>query len=339
MTVLLGSFATMIQAGVPIYRALHNLGQQTEHLDSALLCRALVSDLGNGLSLSRAAARHPRTFSAMQVGLLRVGETTGKLDEILKRLAGFEEKSQALRLKLRAALTYPAMILLFCLLGLALAPPLVLEPHFNLIRDLKVPVPWPTAVLIGFSAWMRSPWPYLFVLSAGILGHRYGLPYLARKDVRLRVTQRALRVPRLGPLVRSVLVSRFARALAIQLEAGVPVHEALFLAGRVADNPLLERVADSLVKAMLGGRSLSKALRASKFFSPMFVSVVLIGEETGNVAELVDWLAESGEDDLDQALDTLSALLEPLVMALMGLLAGAMVIATLLPLARALDTL
>lgn len=339
MTLMLGSFATMLEAGVPLYRALHHLGQNSSDPQAGMLCQALVNDVGSGKPLSKAAARHPKAFTSMHIGLMKVGETAGCLDEVLKRLVGFEEKAQANELKIRSALTYPAILLVVCLLAIALAPPLLLEPHFALIRDLKVEIPWPTAMLMAFSAWMRSPWPYLGLVAVAAAVVRFVMPFLGRRDVQMAITRRALTVPKLKELVRGVLTTRFARALALQLEAGVPVQQALHLAGRVTGNPLLEEVGDHLVKSMLNGRSLSQSMRSSQFFSPMFLSVVAVGEETGDVAKLVDWLADLGETQVDHALETVAAMVEPFVMAGIGILVGAMVLATLLPLSKALDAI
>jgi len=339
MTLLLGSFATMLEAGVPLYRALHHLGQNSDDAQAGMLCQALVNDIGAGRPLSKAAARHPKSFTSMQIGLMKVGETAGCLDEVLKRLVGFEEKAQANQLKIRSALTYPAVLLVFCLLAICLAPPLLLEPHFALIRDLKVAIPWPTAVLMSFSAWMRSPWPYLALVAAAWAIKRFAVPFLQRPKVQMELTRRALKTPKVGDLVRSVLTTRFARALALQLEAGVPIQQALYLSGRVCGNPLLEKVSDHLVKCMLNGKALSHSFRSSQFFSPMFVSVVAVGEETGDVSKLVDWLADLGETQVEHALETVASMIEPLVMAGIGLLVGAMVLATLMPLSTALDAI
>lgn len=339
MTLLLGSFATMLEAGVPLYRALHHLGTNAADPQAGMLCQALVYDIGNGKPLSKAAARHPKAFTSMQIGLMRVGETAGCLDEVMKRMVGFEEKAQANELKIRSALTYPAVLLVICLLAICLAPPLLLEPHFALIRDLKVDIPWPTAMLMAFSAWMRSPWPYLALLAVAGAVVRFLMPFLRRRDVQMAMTRRALQTPKLRDLVRGVLTTRFARALAMQLEAGVPIQQALHLAGRVTGNPLLEEVGDHLVQSMLNGRSLSQSLRSSQFFSSMFISVVAVGEETGDVSKLVDWLADLGETQVDHALETVASMIEPFVMAGIGLLVGAMVLATLLPLSKALDAI
>ena len=339
MTILLGSFATMLEAGVPLYRALYHLGQNFTDPQASMLCQAMVQDIGNGNPLSKAAARHPKSFTNMQIGLMKVGETAGCLDEVLKRLVGFQEKAQANELKIRSALTYPAVLLFFCLLGIALAPPLLLEPHFALIRDLKVEIPWPTACLMTFSSFMRTPFPYL-LLAAAVFGlFRVVMPFLGRRDVKMALTRRALATPKLRDLVRGVMTTRFARALALQLEAGVPIQQALHLSGRVVDNPHLEEVADHLVQCMLNGRSLSQSLRSSQFFSPMFISVVAVGEETGDVSKLVDWLADLGETQVDHALETVAAMIEPIVMAGIGIIVGAMVLATLLPLSKALDAI
>ena len=209
MTLLLGSFATMLEAGVPLYRALHHLGENFSDAQASMLCQALVQDIGSGKPLSRAAARHPKSFTGMQIGLLRVGESAGCLDEVLKRLVGFEEKAQANQLKIRSALTYPAILLGVCLVGIALAPPLLLEPHFALIRDQKVEIPWPTACLMSFSGWMRTPIPYLALLGLAWGSVQFLLPYLGRREIQLSLTRRALLIPKLRDLVRGILTTGF----------------------------------------------------------------------------------------------------------------------------------
>lgn len=339
MITWLSSLSAMLSAGVPLYRAMDHVANNAETPAAAEMSLDMLQHLHDGQPLSAGAARHPRCFAAMQVGLLKVGEATGRLDFVLKRLADHEERAQSLTRRVRSALTYPLLVFCLCLLGLTLVPPFLLEPHFQLIRDLGVDPPLITKALMAFSHFMLTPWPYLG-FAAAALSVWYGvLPALARPATQIAWTRRVLKIPKLGPFVRGLFCARFARSLSLQLEAGVPILDALFSAGRGSGLPYLAQQGEEVCRAMLRGFTLSKALAKSDLFSPMFLSVVRSGEETGELSKLLTWLADLEETQLEGQLDALVAMLEPLVMASVGLLVGGMVVATMLPLSKAMEAL
>lgn len=331
---LFRSLSVMVASGVPLQRGLlflsgsHRVGR---------LCATLSHDLSIGCSLSKAAARHPRVFSAVHVGMLRVSERAGQLHAVLDRLASYEEKQCATGLKLRSALTYPTIVLLLCLAGALLAPPFLLNHQFELIRELGLQAPWLTQLLMNFSRVMRTPWPYLGMVAGGALGLELARTFWKDEGRRLRCTELALKVPRLGALLRTLLQTQFARALAIQVESGSTMVEAVNMAGLACGNPLMVRVADQIGQSIYRGRRLAVSLQRTGFFSPLFLAVVQTGEEVGEIGKLTGWLADLGEQDLERSLEGVVALVEPVVMLVMGLVIGAMVLATTLPLARALE--
>ncbi len=337
LATFLRSLATMVAAGVPLQRALQYMASPAAPLEVLQLSSTMSADLGNGCAFSQAAARHPRVFQAVHLGLLKVGENTGQLDRILARLASYEEKRVGTFLKLRSALTYPAMLLVVCLLAAVLAPPFVLEGHFQLIREMGVPAPFVTRCLMAFSSAMRTPWPYL--LLAGLLPLIYsaGRRWLSNSEHQLWLTEKLLATPKLGPLLRIVLQTRFARALAIQVESGANVLDAVQLSGQACGNPLMIRHADRICKSIYNGKGLAASFKATEFFTPMYLAVTQTGEEVGEIGKLTHWLADSGEEELERCLTTVTSLVEPLVMFAMGGVVAFMILATMLPLSKALE--
>lgn len=335
MAVLLRSLSTMVEAGVPLHRALFHLARNSSEGPIAALCTALSNDVQRGIPLSQAASRHPAIFSSIHVGMLQVGETTGRLTYVLNRLAAYDEKRLKMALKVRSALTYPAALLVLCFLGLLLAPPFLLERHFELIRELHLKTPWLTQALMDFSAAMRTPWPYV----AFVIAFSLASDLLRRGMESAAFTESVLAVPHVGPLVKSLLTARFARTLALQLETAVPVTQALELAGSATGNPLMSRLGREAAQNLVDGHSLSHSLKRLEFFSPLFLSILRCGEETGDVARLTNWLAELSENELDRALEVLESMLEPLIVLFIGGVVGLMVVATMLPLSQALGAL
>ncbi|ODT67522.1 hypothetical protein ABS71_10720 [bacterium SCN 62-11] len=337
LAAFLRSLSTMVTAGVPLQRALLHMASPAAPLGVLELCSTLSADLSNGCSFSKAAARHPRVFQAVHLGLLRVGENTGQLDRILGRLASYEEQRVGTFLKLRSALAYPALLIFLCLLAAVLAPPFVLEGHFQLIREMGVEAPFLTRCLMGFSSAMRTPWPYLVL--AGLLPSLYfaGRRWLAKSENQLWLTEKLLTTPRVGPLLRILLQTRFARALAIQVESGANVLEAVQLSGQACGNPLMSRYSEQICKSIYQGKGLASSFRVTGLFTPMFVAVTQTGEEVGEIGKMTHWLADSGEEELDRCLTTVTSMVEPIVMFAMGGMVALMILATMLPLSKALE--
>ena len=337
LATFLRSLSTMVAAGVPLQRSLLQMAGPAASPGLRELCSCMSYDLSNGYSFSRAASRHPKVFGSVHVGLLRVGENTGQIDRILGRLATYEEKRVSSVMKMRSALTYPAMLIAFCLVAAILAPPFLFEGHFQLIRELGVQAPWLTRCLMAFSTAMRTPWPYLVVAAVLPLSFFAGRRWLQKSDNQLGLTQLLLKLPKVGPLVRTLLQTRFARALSIQVESGANIVDAIQLSGQSCGNPLMVLHCEEICKQIYKGKGLAASMASTGFFTPLFVAVMQTAEEVGEIGKLSSWLADSGDEDLERCLETVTSLVEPLVMFGMGGMVGLMVLATMLPLSSALD--
>ena len=202
---------------------------------------------------------------------------------------------------------------------------------------MGVQPPWLTRCLMAFSSFMLTPWPYLIAVGLIPAVIFAGKRWFSYAHNQLLLTEKLLKLPKAGNLLRVLLQTRFARALAIQVESGANVLEALQLSGQACGNPLMVRHAEQICKSIYKGKGLAASFQSTGFFTPMFVAVTQTGEEVGEIGKLTHWLADSGEQDLDRCLSTLTALVEPLVVFLLGGIVGFMILATMLPLSQALE--
>jgi general secretion pathway protein F len=339
MPVFFRSLAVMFKAGITLDRALTLLSQRSDDKALAAVCRDLACEVAAGLPFSQTLMLHPRAFTALQARLIQVGERTGNLDKILNRLANYEEKRRGMATRVQSALAYPALLFVLAVLMLVILPPYLQQGLFQIIATSGVQPPLLTRLVMAFSDFVRSP--LFYVLGLAVAGGCYTfLPgFLARPGVRRRLSTWMLRLPLLGKTYRTLGASRFTRAMEVQLEAGEMPLPALQLAAETTDNPvLLERIPRA-IELLRAGATLSQALESTGFFPPTVVHMVRAGEETGEIPRMMGRAADLTEGDLDLTLDTLTALLEPLVMLVMGVLAGIVVLATLLPMLTLLRTL
>lgn len=326
--------ATLLGAGISLTRALQVLAPQTEHAGLRHALEDCLKQLDGGQRLSIAMSRHPGTFSGIQVALIQVGEETGSLHQVLHRLAVHQEKSAGLHAKLVGALAYPAFVCVACLVMLVVVPAFTFGGLFTMLESLRVPIPWPTQLLMIFLKAVRSP---LGLIPLALL---LASPYLARQLYAKRSVQQAVeRIPGLGKALRTAALSQLARTLATLYGAGAPLVKALDLTAEGTHNLLL-RDALALAKAeILAGEPLHRALASSGYFPPMLIHVVAAGETVGQVAPMLEKVATIAEESVDQALLTAVAALQPLVLAFAGFLTGFMVLAMMSPLIKVAQSL
>lgn len=329
---LLGSVAVMLEAGMTIGAALDTVAENSPDPRVLQLCRELAADVKSGLSLSKAAGRHPRTFCSYHLVLLRIGEAGLRLPSVLHRLARLERRMLRTLLKVRSSLNPPLLILCGCGSGLALAPPLLLEPHFELMRELEIQIPLVTQALMEFSSWMQTPWPYLFATVMVACSTRALLALLANSAVVGWATRCALRVPHLSHLVRGMVVARFARPLAELLRQGAPLTEALHALSRSTGNPVVREEIETVADGVLRGCTLSAALRSASLFCGLPV-------DGNHDLTLLDGLADAAEEQMKSGMAGVVAVAEPTILSGMGMVVSTMVLGTMLPLSKALDAL
>lgn len=329
----------MMAVGVSLPRALNLLYQQESDPAVRMASMQLVQHLHDGLSLSKGMARHPGVFSHFHIQMIKVGETTGKLHYALDRLMAYEERRHKLLLQIKHATSYPAIVLSICLVIVVIAPPYLLAGHFQMARQSGVELPWITRVLAGFSDLTRDPLVWLVVAVVVALGGPWLRATLRRPGVQKWLAERALKLKLVGKLLRLMTVARFAQTLAVQLELGVWLTEALPLAGASTGFPgMEERIARS-TEALRNGAKLSRALAQADFFPQAFLRMVEVGEETGSIPDVMSWVARFYEQDVETNIDTMLTLFEPLLMAAMGIVVAVTLLGTMLPMVKVLETL
>lgn len=339
LTLFYRSLATMITAGLPISRSLGILARHGEDRALQQVIRRLDTQVRGGSALSASMSTLPAVFSRLEIRLLQLAERTGTLPLVLETLSAHREKAQAMELQIKSALVYPAFILALCLIMLVLGPPYLLEGQFQLIRAARQPVPALTQVLMFCSDVVRSPLG-LGAIAASLAGS-LGLARLAwqRDSWRAFVYRRALGAPGLGRALRNLATARFARSLAISYRVGLPVTEGLVLAAQNSGSPVLEAVAPAIVERLLDGASLAQALESAEFFPPLMVHSIKAAEEAGAVDGMMEWTARIYDLELESALESFIALIEPTLMLSMGILVGIVLLGTLLPMVNVLQSL
>jgi type IV pilus assembly protein PilC len=322
-------FATMIAAGLPLVQCLQTLGVQAERKRFQDIIQKVAGDVEAGSTLSDAMARFPAVFDELYVNLVNVGETGGVLDAMLARLSTYLEKAQALRHRVQMALVYPILVILVAVLVVAFLMIFVIPIFSGFFAKAGVPLPLPTRIVVGASNAVVKFW-YLILAGAG--GIVYGFRAWYRTAAgRLTVDRFLLRAPIFGPLVRKVAVARFTRTLSALLGGGVPIIDALRITAKTAGNRIVENAVMEARERVMAGHTLGERLRESGVFPPMVVQMVLVGEQTGSLDNMLAKVADYYEDEVDVAVAGLTSLLEPLLIVFLGVVIGGIVVAIYLP--------
>jgi type IV pilus assembly protein PilC len=322
-------FATMVNSGLPILKALTILEQQT---DAKLLSEAVSNirmEIERGSSLSGALAKHPKVFSNLYVAMVRAGETGGVLEAVLERLAVNLEREVALRNRVRAAMTYPVVVLGFVTLIL-LAMLIFIVPQFKSIyASLHGTLPLPTRILLGVSAVVTHQAPFLLV-ALGVLIF-LGRRYIKSPNGRLKWDTLKIKAPVFGPLFHKTAMARFSRVFGVLHRSGVPILQSLEVVGEVVNNALISKAIGEVSEAVKSGESLAKPLGRHWVFPPMVVQMLAVGEETGSLDSMLDKIAQFYDEEVTSAVDGLTALIEPVMIFVVGGAVGLAVIALYLP--------
>ncbi len=323
--------AGMMRSGLPLLRALDIVAQSHANPAMGRLLAQVRADIAQGSPLSAAFAKHPAVFPPLYCHLVAAAETGGVLDDLLDNLARYLEKTQTLKKKVQTALVYPAAVLLMAAVLLAVMMVFVLPAFANLYQGMGAQLPWPTRLVMGLSDVFRAYGWLLALLPAAavwLLKRQY-----RRSDAfRLRADGWLLRLPVSGRVVRQAVWARWARTLASLLAAGVPVLEALEAVAAAAGNGVFERATRAVKAEVAQGASLSSAMRASGVFSDLLLQMTAVGEESGALAHLLEKSAVFYEDEVDNLVARLTALMEPVLMIVLGGVVGMVLAAMYLPL-------
>jgi len=322
-------FATMVNSGLPILRALAILGDQTENKELEKVLIQVRLDVEQGQSLSGAMEKHQKAFNDLYVAMVKAGETGGVLDTVLLRVADNIEKDVELRRKIKSAMTYPLVVVIlvsFILGGMLL----FVVPQFETIyAQLGGKLPLPTRILLGISQALRNYWYFFtgFVAAAVFALRRYK----RTEKGRATVDAAKLKIPIFGQLFRKTALARFSSTLGMLLRSGVPILQALDIVADTVNNKVISKAVIDVQGSVREGESIAKPLSRHAVFPPMVVQMLAVGEETGAVDTMLDKVADFYNSEVSASVDALTSLIEPLMIAIVGGAVGAAVIALYMP--------
>jgi len=321
--------ATLVAAGIPLIQALDILSSQVDKEKFRMILRRMHADVQTGKSFSEAMQVHQKVFSALFIHMVRAGEMSGKLEEILDRVAHYFEKSSALQKKVKAALMYPTAVstMAFAITFFMLA--FVIPQFATIFEGLGAKLPAPTEILISISNYLAANWWWILaVLGGGIFGFR---SFITSPLGRLPWDSFTLRMPIFGPIIMKVAVSKFARTLSTLVRSGVAILAALEIVSKTSGNARIEKVITDLMASVKRGESIAGPLEKSEIFPSMVVRMIAIGEETGELEEMLTKIADFYDTQVDTAVSGLTSLIEPLIIAFLGIVIGGIVVALFLP--------
>lgn len=321
--------STMISAGLPIVRSLRSIARDHEDKKLSAVLGQVADDVEKGEALSAALAKHPGAFDEVFVSLVNTGEVSGTLDKIMDQTAAYLERAETLRLKVQAALRYPIFVLSFALLILGAMIVKIIPMFSQIYERFRVPLPWPTQVLLAISQAVTGNL-LAFLVLAGLTAWAV-VSYLQTPRGRLALDSAKLNLPLFGPLVRMYAVTKVSRTLGILTASGIQILYALKVMKPVPGNRVLEKGIDEVRARVEEGGSLSRAMEEAGVFPEMLVQMTATGEETGHLDEMLTRTADFYEQRVSAQVDGLSSLIEPVAIVVLGGLVGVMLLALYLP--------
>ncbi len=321
--------STMIDAGLPLVQCLEILSKQQSNTTFKKVLETIKNDVETGTTLADAMKKHPKVFDNLYSNMIEAGEIGGILDTILSRLAVFKEKSMALQKKIKGAMTYPSICLGISLLILAVILLFVIPVFEKMFKDFGSALPAPTQMVISMSNVVKSN--FIFILLTMILAVFFVKKLYNTEKGRLKIDGLLLKAPIFGPLIRKVAVAKFTRTLSTMLQSGVPVLDALQVVAKTAGNKVIERSVFRVASAISEGRPIADPLEESGVFPNMVVQMIHVGESVGALDTMLAKIADFYDEEVDQAVENLTAMIEPFMMVFLGGMIGGLVVAMYLP--------
>jgi len=330
ITVFSRQLATMMSSGVPLVQSFEIVGRGHENKAMQDLILTVKGDVESGTALNEALAKHPRQFDELYVNLVTAGEHAGILEGILHKLATYMEKTEALKSKIKSALFYPIAVVVVAFVITCILMIFVIPQFQELFSGFGADLPALTQVVINMSKWFQSYW---WLLIGGTIGFVVGLIQLKNRSIRFAhfVDRLVLKLPIIGDIIEKSAIARFSRTLATMFAAGTPMVEAMTSVAGACGNIVFYDATMKMRDEIATGTQLQVAMRDTNLFPNMVVQMVAIGEESGALDAMLEKVADWYEQEVDDAVDALTSLLEPLIMSVLGVIIGGLVIAMYLP--------
>jgi type IV pilus assembly protein PilC len=321
--------STMIDAGLPLVQCLQILAKQQDNTTFKRVLTEIQTDVETGSPLADAMRKHPKVFDNLYANMIEAGELGGILDTILSRLANFKEKSMALQKKIKGAMTYPTICVGISLIIMTIMLVFVIPVFAKMFQEFGSALPAPTQLVIDMSNGVKRNIIYIFAFSF-IIVFIFKKIYNSEKG-RLKIDYLLLHAPIIGILQRKVAVSKFTRTLSTMLQSGVPILNALQVVARTSGNKIIERAVFHVADSIAEGRPIAEPLEESGVFPNMVIQMINVGESVGALDTMLEKIADFYDDEVDQAVDNMTAMIEPLMMVFLGGMIGGLVVAMYLP--------
>jgi type IV pilus assembly protein PilC len=322
--------ATMMSAGIPMVQAFDIIGAGHENPAMQKLVLAIKSDVEGGTALAQALAKHPMHFDDLFVNLVAAGEQAGALETLLDKIATYKEKTEAIKKKIKKALFYPAAVVVVAIVVTAILMIFVIPEFESLFQGFGADLPAFTRMVIDISNFVRSRgWMLVILIVGGVVGFLHAKKRY--RSVHHFVDRLSLKIPVIGVILNKSAIARYSRTLATTFAAGVPLVEALESVAGACGNIVYEGAVLKMRDEVATGQRLQRAMENTALFPNMVVQMIAVGEESGSLDEMSSKVADFYEEEVDNAVDSMSSLLEPLIMSILGVLVGGLVIAMYLP--------
>ncbi len=322
-------FSTMIDAGLPIIQCLDILQAQQENPTFKKMLKEIKDSVESGSTLAEALKRYPKHFDNLFVNMISAGEAGGILDVILKRLSGYMEKAARLKRKVKGAMVYPAITISVAVIVVAVILVFVIPVFQELFADFGSQLPGPTLIVIGISDFVKSKIHYMFgALILFVIALRQ---YYKTEKGKLTVDALLLKLPVFGMLLRKVAVAKFTRTMGTMLASGVAILEALDIVAKTAGNRIIENAIYSVRSGIAEGRTMADPLSTSGVFPTMVCQMIAVGESTGALDAMLEKIADFYDEEVDQAVENLTAMIEPMMIVFLGVVIGGLIVAMYLP--------
>jgi len=320
---------TLLRAGVPIMRALAGMQESTQHRTFGRVLQEIRESLDGGRELSASLGRHPAVFTPFYLSMIRVGEMTGRLEEVFMRLFHHLEFEKFMREQVRSAVRYPVIVVVVMAVALVIINLFVIPSFAKVYKGFNVELPAMTRFLMGFSDFMVSYWPLMLALLVGAAFAFRG--WLRTATGRLAWDRFILRFPIAGKIVRKATLSRFARSLALAMKSGVPVVQALTVTAETVGNTYIASRVERMREGVERGESVLRTAIAAGVFTPVVLQMVAVGEESGALDELLLEIADMYQREVEYELKTLSSQIEPILIILLGMMVLVLALGVFLP--------
>ncbi|MDX2412748.1 MAG: type II secretion system F family protein [Woeseiaceae bacterium] len=330
IAIFMRQLSTMLAAGIPLVQSFEIVGNGHENAAMQKLIMAVKADVEGGSALAESLAKHPLHFDDLVINLVEAGEQAGALESLLDKIATYKEKTEALKKKIKKALTYPGAVLAVAFVVTTILLIFVIPAFEDLFRGFGADLPTITRKIIDLSVFVREKGFYLATLIGGSV---FAFMYFKKRSKKMRhfLDRMMLKAPIIGPILEKAAIARYSRTLATMFAAGVPLVEALDSVAGATGNIVYEVGVLQMRDEVATGQRLQQAMENTDLFPNMVIQMIAVGEESGSLDEMSSKVADFYEEDVDNAVDNLSSLLEPLIMSILGVLVGGLVVAMYLP--------